>query len=433
VKHTYWRAALTAAAALACVPALVAQEHDHMDMGGDSMPTMPPAPLGVSMNRMGSGTTWIPDAVTVPALERMTAGWHLVLHGFVFGQFNAQGGPRGARQIGSSNWMMLMASRTLAGGRFQARTMLSVDAATVSGRGYPLLLQSGETYQGAPIRDRQHPHDLWMELGVQYERPLSSRLGLTVYAAPAGEPALGPAAFMHRPSAMDVPIAPLSHHWQDATHITFGVLTAGLFTHTWKIEGSVFNGREPDEERWGFDRIRLNSFSGRVTVNPDSAWSITAGYGYIEDHSALEPGESIHRVTASLQHGRRLGRSGQLATALVWGANSHAGEMSHAWLLESQAILDRHNTVGLRLELVRKSAADLVLPPSFASDSAFTIGSLSLGYLRELARLGSLTVGAGVRATVNVVPEALEPVYGSRLPTGGLVYLRIRPAAGRSM
>ena len=34
--------------------------------------------------------------------------------------------------------------------------------------------------------------------------------------------------FMHRPSAADDPFAPLGHHWQDATHEAFGVVTTGL-------------------------------------------------------------------------------------------------------------------------------------------------------------------------------------------------------------
>ena len=240
------------------------------------------------MDRMGSGTTWIPDAVSLPARHMMAGRWNVMLHGFAFAQYDKQGGPRGDDQLGSLNWAMLMVSRDVAGGRFQARTMLSLDAATVTPRGYPLLLQTGESYQGQPLHDRQHPHDFFMELGVLYERPLTSSLGISLYAAPSGEPALGPVAFMHRPSAMDNLVAPLSHHWQDATHICFGVLTAGLFGHRWKLEGSVFNGREPDAKRWNFDRLRLDSYSGRFTVNPSDHLSIAVGYGYLKSPEELK-------------------------------------------------------------------------------------------------------------------------------------------------
>ena len=210
----------------------------------DSMPhmAMVPDPLGVTMERLGSGTTWIPDAVSLPSRQFSANDWNFMIHGWVFGQYDKQSGARGADQVGSLNWGMLMASHELAGGRFQARTMLSLDALGVTNDGYPLLLQSGETFHGEPLHDRQHPHDFWMELGAMYDRPVTKDVGLSLYAAPSGEPALGPVAFMHRPSAMDIPTAPIGHHWQDATHTTFGVLTAGIFTDTWRLEGSAFNG-----------------------------------------------------------------------------------------------------------------------------------------------------------------------------------------------
>ncbi len=392
------------------------------------MMTMMIDPLGVSMERMGSGTTWIPDAVSLPARHVMSGSWLVMLHGFGFVQYDKQGGPRGDEQFGSLNWAMLMASRDLLGGRFQARTMLSLDPATVSNQGYPLLLQAGESYNGQPLHDRQHPHDFWMELAVMYERAISHSLGVSVYAAPSGEPALGPVAFMHRPSAMDNLAAPLSHHWQDATHISFGVLTAGVFGQRWKLEGSAFNGREPDEERWGFDPIRLDSYSGRFTVNPDSAWSFSAGYGFLKSPEALRPAESMHRITASVLHGRKLGMDGQLATALVWGANRHAGRSTHAVLGEAEAIMNRRNTVFGRLEFVQKTAEELFLPPlGIAPDSTFNITALSVGYIREVSRTRWATVGVGFQATLNAVPAALETFYGSRTPVGGMLFVRMRP------
>jgi hypothetical protein len=395
-----------------------------------SMMAMMIDPLGVSMERMGSGTSWIPDAVSLPARHVMAGSWLLMLHGFGFLQYDKQGGPRGNSQFGSLNWAMLMASRDLLGGRFQARTMLSLDPATVSNRGYPLLLQTGESYRGQPLHDRQHPHDFWMELAVMYERAISRGIGVSVYAAPSGEPALAPVAFMHRPSAMDNLAAPLSHHWQDATHISFGVLTAGVFGQRWKLEGSAFNGREPDEERWGFDPIRLDSYSGRFTVNPDSAWSFSAGYGYLKSPEALRPAESMHRVTASALYGRKLGMDGQLATALVWGANRHSGRTTHAGLAEVEAIVNSRNTLFGRLELVQKSADELVLPAGpggFAPESTFTITSLSAGYIREVGRTRWATVGIGFQGSLNAVPAALEPFYGSGTPVGGMLLVRIRP------
>jgi hypothetical protein len=398
-----------------------------------SMRMMTPDPLGVTMDRMGSGTTWVPDAAPIPSVHfSAPRNWDVTGHGFAFLQYDAQGGPRGAYQVGSLNWAMLMASHTLAGGRIQARTMLSLDAATVTPRGYPLLLQTGEAYDGEPLHDRQHPHDLLMELSALYEKPVSRNVGVMLYAAPSGEPALGPVAFMHRPSAMDNPAAPITHHWADATHISFGVLSAGLFTNSFRIEGSFFNGREPDQHRFNFDPIRLDSWSARATFNPGAEWSMSAGYGYLASPEALEPDESMHRVTAAVLHGTPFGAQGQWASSVIYGANGHAGEsgLSSSVLLESEVVLDARHTLFGRAEWVEKSAADLVVdvaPFGFPSDRSFGVGALTLGYIRDFARLGAGTLGLGAMGTLNVVPSALEPAYGSRTPLGAFVFLRVRP------
>jgi len=400
---------------------------------GDSM-AMSPAPLGVPMDRAGSGTTWIPDAVTLPSRHFMAGSWDMMLHGFAFGQFDTQSGARGKSQLGSLNWTMFMASHALAGGRFQPRVMLSLDPWTVTPRGYPLLLQTGEMFRGEPLHDRQHPHDFLMEVGVSYERALTRALGVQLYAAPSGEPALGPVAFMHRPSAMDNPVAPLGHHWQDATHVSFGVLTAGLFSPRWKLEASAFNGREPDENRWNIDPITLDSYSGRFTANPSRSWSLSAAYGHLASPEANEPGHSLHRVTASVMHGRAVGSTGQWSTTLVYGGNkSSESPIANSWLAESELVLDAKNTVFARAELIAKSAADLVVdtaPFSFASDRRFDVGAFTVGAIRELLAFGSGTLGVGASGTLNVVPAALRDVYGSRTPLGAMVFVRVRPSAG---
>ena len=423
-----------AAAAVLSVTAfhetLTQQTHEH------SSPAAMTGPLGIPMDRMGSGTTWIPDAVALPSRHFTANGWNLMFHGFAFLQENSQSGARGDSQFGSLNWGMFMASRELAGGRFEARTMLSLDPATVTNRGYPLLLQTGESFKGQSLHDRQHPHDFLMELGALYERPVTSGVGLSLYAAPSGEPALGPVAFMHRPSAMDIATAPIGHHWQDATHIAFGVVTAGVFTKRWKLEGSVFNGREPDDERWGIDPIRLDSYSTRLTINPSASWSFTSGYGYLASPDALHPQESFHRITASALHGSKLGDDGQWSSAAVWGANTHGHELTQSVLLESEAVLDGSNTVMARAEWVQKSAEDLVLdtsPTNLPSEQRFDVSALSLGYIREVGKWSGATIGIGAMGTLNVVPTALEHVYGSRTPVGGLLFLRLRPKFGGAM
>jgi len=366
----------------------------------------------------------------------MLGAWTVMLHGEAFLQYNAQGGDRGDRQFGSINWGMAMASRDFgavsangnATNRLTLRTMLSLDPATVTERGYPLLLQSGESYKGAPLHDRQHPHDLFMELAALYDRQLTPNLGVELYAAPVGEPASGPVAFMHRPSAANDPFAPISHHWQDATHISFGVLTAGFFTKMVKLEGSWFNGREPDENRYDFDFRRFDSYAGRFTINPNAHWSLEGSYAFLKSPEALTPDESEHRVTAAAMYGRRVGTMGDWSTSFVYGANKHAdaAALSNSVLAETNLVLDAHNTIFGRAEYVQKSAADLALA-GFSNEQQFNVGALAVGYVRELltGRAGSL--GLGARGTINVVPETLRPTYGTRTPLGLGVFVRYRP------
>jgi len=387
-------------------------------------------PLGIPESRMGSGTSWLPDASPMHAAHVMLGDWSLMLHGKGFVQYDWQGGPRGSNQVGFVNWAMAAASRSLGGGRLELRGMLSAEPWTVGSRGYPLLLQSGESYRGATLHDRQHPHDLFMELAALYERPVARNLGLSIYLAPVGEPAVGPVAFPHRPSAGADPLAPISHHWQDGTHITFGVVTAGVFTRAVKVEGSWFNGREPDEHRTGFDYSgrRLDSYSTRFTVNPGPRWSVSAWYGYLKSPEVLHPDESLHRYGVAALTTRPFGRHGQWASGLIWGANDPvgSGELSSSVVLESTLDLDGTNVLFGRAEYVRKSAQDLGIA-SVAPNTQYDVGAVALGYLRTVGTIAGLAAGVGARGSVNFVPSRLEGEYGSRTPVGLAVFVRFQP------
>ncbi|HET7586330.1 MAG TPA: hypothetical protein VFK13_15565 [Gemmatimonadaceae bacterium] len=428
-------------------------------------PAMPAAPLGIPMTRAGSGTSWLPDASPMYAHHAMAGSWELMLHGTLFLLYDNQFTDRGDDQVASVNWGMLSARRQLGAGLLTLKGMISLEPFTVTAKGYPLLLQSGESFHREPLHDRQHPHDLFMELAVQYDRALARNLAFSLYAAPVGEPALGPVAFPHRPSAADDPLAPLSHHWQDATHIVFGVATAALYTRRWKVEGSIFNGREPDEHRTNFDYSgrSLDSYSSRVTVNPDAQWSVSASYGYLATPEELHPEEPLHRISASVLHSRQLGGTRTVAGALVWGANIHPGMgASHSVLAEARVALGARSAVTVRAEVVEKSAADLgvdaaIVSPSLATtrsatvrgrdrgrdaafaldpaseDREFTIGSLALGYVREVASVGQGSIGVGVRGSLNVIPRALRARYGTRVPGGVSVFLRVRPGRMQAM
>ena len=399
-------------------------------------------PIGVPMTRTGSGTTWLPDRTPMRAKHIMAGEWELMIHGLAFVEYDKQYTIRGDAQFGAPNWGMLMANHPLGEGRLQLRGMLSLDPFTLTSRGYPLLLQSGESFQGLPLHDRQHPHDLFMELAALYEYPLAHDLGLQVYLAPVGEPASGPVAFPHRPSASSDPFAPLGHHWEDATHISFGVVTAGLYTRVAKLEGSIFNGREPDEIRTNVDYKgrSLDSYAGRLTVNPNPNWSLEGSYAYLKSPEQLHPELSQHRVTASALYGRTFRAEGEWSNAIVYGANLESGEQtfSNAVLAETSLDFDRMNTVFARAEFVQKTAADLAvdgsIPPSLggtpalaSSDTRFNVGSFVLGYVRDVGTFSGGTIGLGAAGMINVIPSTLQPAYATRTPSGFSIFLRFRP------
>jgi hypothetical protein len=396
------------------------------------MSTMPERPFGIPMTRMGSGTAWLPDASAMRAWHAMAGSWMLMVHGDAFLQYDHQGGPRGADQLGSINWGMLMAMRQVAGGTLHLHGMASAEPLTIGAGGYPLLLQSGETFRGEPLHDRQHPHDLFMELSAFYERAISRRLGVVLYVAPVGEPGIGPVAYMHRPSALNDPFAPLAHHWTDATHITYGVLTAGLFTKHVKLEGTLFNGREPDEDRYDFDFHPLDSYGARLSVNPTPHWALSASYGYLKHPEALHPEDNQHRLGASILHTVRLGRQGEWASALVYGANQHVeptgvtGRWEHSVMAESNLQLDAANSVFGRVEYVRKSGEELALQAPLSAEE-FDIANVSLGYVREFAGYRGATFGVGARGAINLIPRSIEGIYGSSTPLGLALFLRVRP------
>lgn len=403
--------------------------------------TMSQAPLGVPMQRGGSGTSWQPDASPMRASHVTLGKWEVMLHGSAFVQFDDQGSSRGSRQFGSVNWGMVAASRPLAGGTFGIRGMASAEPVTVGAHGYPLLLQSGESYRGQPLHDRQHPHDLFMEIAALYDHAVGRNVALSLYAAPVGEPAIGPVAFPHRVSASSDPLAPLGHHWQDATHISFGVITAAVYTKVFKLEGSIFNGREPDEIRTNFDYKgrSLDSYAGRITVNPGSSWSVSGSYAYLKSPEQLDPAESVHRFAASVMHDRPIGKSGNWASTFIYGANKHASDqtVSSSALAESNLELGDGNTIFGRAEFVQKSPEDLVVPPPSTVSASHSIlldvGEVTLGYVRDVGRARDGRLGVGFAGTLNVVPQSLRAVYGSRTPAGGVIFVRIRPGVMNAM
>lgn len=344
-------------------------------------------------------------------------------HGWANLNYTRQDGPRGAGQTFVSGMIMTMAQRQLGDGTLGVRAMMSPEP-FMGPNGYPLLLATGETADGRHhLVDRQHPHELFMELAATYSYALSKSASLFVYGGLPGEPALGPPAFMHRTSGMDNPEAPISHHWLDSTHITFGVVTAGAVINEWKLEASAFGGREPDQYRYDIERPALDSFAGRVSWNPVRELSMQVSYGHINSPEQLAPDVNEDRITASAIYTTPFGNGHLWSTTAAWGRKMIAGQNLDAFLLESSAILKNNVTLFMRAERVDENELTHDMPG--LDGRTFTVGKVSAGGIYDFLRTDHAKFGIGGLASRYVLPEDLKPLYGRDL-TGFTVFARLK-------
>jgi hypothetical protein len=357
--------------------------------------------------------------------------WHVMQDGELDLLGNWQGGPRGGREITAPNWWMGMASHAMAGGALTIDAMFSLDALTEGRDGYRELFQAGEVLDGRPLVDRQHPHDFFMQLGAAWRRPLGRETSLVLAGGPSGEPALGPVAFMHRASAAELPLAPLSHHTFDSTHVSFGVATAAIDRPRWSAEVSAFNGREPDDARWDFDLGRMDSVSARVWIRPGAGWTLQASTGHLVEPEALDPGD-LQRTTVSASWIRPHG-AGFDAAKFAYGANHLPGVSRHAILGELTrerrgiAVSARFEAVQVETALFASSVDEG--PAPVHGGSADWVQALTVAMSRGLARGHGVELAIGAAATIYGVPSALRPVHG-RHPASAQIWLSLRRAGG---
>lgn len=370
----------------------------------------------------GSGTAWEP--ASAPAHEWMLTrgGWELMAHGVIFAGYNQQGGPPGAGKGESVNWGMFMEQHKVGTGTILFRQMFSAESLTSPHPGFPELFQTGETYHGAPLVDHQHPHNVFAELSALYLLPLSEKASWELYGGPSAEPALGPVTYIHRESASEDPAAPLSHHLQDSTHTSFGVVTSGFIIDRFKIEGSAFNGHEPNEERWSIQLAALDSWSFRGTVAPTRNWTAQYSYGRLLHPEALEPGNQ-RRQTASVEYNRPL-KNGNWATSLIWGRVQKDFESFplNSYLLESTINFLQRNYAYTRVELVDKDE----LFPDVPAHTPYRIGAYTFGGVRDLLHNHDWQLGLGADVTFYSKPTVLNPAYGNE-PVSFHLFLRVRP------
>jgi hypothetical protein len=413
-------------------PRLAAQHGDHSAHDSmSSMETEPSGFLGEITAHELSGTSAEPNSVERPMVMVARDSWMLMFHGVAFLNFQQQSGPRGADKVFSTSWFMPMAQRPLAHGTLTLRAMLSLDPATVTDRRYPELFQQGETAFGRPINDGQHPHDFFMELAALYDLKLGEHGLLSFYAAPVGDPAMGPVAYAHRASASENPLASLGHHLQDSTHIADDVITAGLAYRWLRIEASGFHGREPDEFRWNIDSGKIDSWSTRLTAQPGNNWSLQYSFAHLTSPEALHAEEDEQRMTASISYNRPT-RNGSWASTLIWGRNHFlpSGENFNGYLAESTLQFAHNERIWGRVENVDRSN-ELLLgnspgPPGFDEHFLARIQAYTLGYDHDFHFIPGVATALGGQVTFYDAPDFLRPVYGSH-PRGALLFVRVRP------
>lgn len=391
-----------------------------MPMGHSSMP-MTGALGSYPMPRESSGTAWQPDDSAPMGLMVMRGGWMFMADGRLNLVYDHQSGPRGADKAFASGMLMGMARRPLGNGTLQFKAMVSPDP-LMGPSGYPLLLASGETANGRDrLIDRQHPHDLFMELSASASQNIGPKRSAFLYAGLPGEPAFGPPAFMHRESIMDSPEAPISHHWLDSTHISFGVVTAGLVLDRMKLEISRFNGREPDQHRWDIETGPLDSTAMRVSWNPTDALALQGSWGHFVDPEQLEPGVNQDRLSASALYAREVAPGWKFAGTLAWGRKTIQHHNDDAYVAEA-SLKHRAWTMFGRAEMTENRE----LIAGVENGPAYRVGKVSLGAVRDFRVAKHLSVGGGGLFALNFVPRPLAPLYGGSDPTGAMAFLRVK-------
>ncbi len=382
------------------------------------------------MTRDASGTSWQPDASRHDGLQWSPGGWMVMAHALVNGVYDSQSGPRGADKAFVAGMAMIEGTHSAGpDNTIMLKGMFSADP-FMGPTGYPLLLGFGETADGKDtLIDRQHPHDLVMELAAAFSHKIGAQDSVFVYAGLPGEPALGPPAFMHRMSGMDNPEAPITHHWLDSTHITYGVITGGWVHGAVKLEVSAFKGREPDQRRFDIESPRLDSGSVRVSFNPNENWSLQASWGRLISPEQLEPTVNEDRFTASAIYTRPVGVGGWWSTTAAFGSKQESyGQTLNGWLLETALHPSEPWTLFARAESEQNNELLASGAPAKAAPSpskAYTVGKLSLGVIHDWSVAPHVKIGLGGLYDFALVPASLRSAYGAD-PHGATAFIRLK-------
>ena len=359
--------------------------------------------------------------------DTVSQPWQWSVEGTVFAGYNYQRRKfTDFDELESQNWLMTALSKSFgSASHLRIDAMLSFEPFTLRDIGSPQVFQTGETFNGGPLIDYQHPHDLIMNLGAEYSQSIgNTTVLLQGYAV--GPAPIGPPVFMHRPSAAENLQAPLSHHYLDATHITPGVITLGVELSGFKLEAGAFHGQEPDEDRLDLDTAALDSYGARLSW-ADGPWSMQISGADLKTPERKSPYDAT-RLTASVSYFK-----GDMNRSIAWmaavGQNREVFGKLEAYLLEGTRRFGRH-AVFARAETVAKDILDAGFHPIGTAHThrQSQVGALTLGYVRDVASRTWGAFGIGGDVTGYIVPDNLSESYGS--PLSLHVFVRYRGRAG---
>ncbi len=363
-----------------------------------------------------------------------------MIMGNFFAVESGETGARGVQAFAAPNWLMANAGADLASwNRLELDLMLTAELWTLPARGYPELLQIGESdAHGQPFVDRQHPHSspvMGLSLSDVISFSRTKRRLLRVWFAPRGESTDGPIAFMHRATGTVNPDAPLGHHvGEDVGHVSSTVIAAAAFIDETTLEASTFHGQEPEPTQIDLPIGAPDSFALRLSQNfgaqslgaqnfsPQATAS--ASFAYVHHPEADPSITHDERLSASVYLRWSLPHAWRLHATLIWGGIAgydHTKFMS-AFTAES-AVLDRSNTFFSRTEVLQRTPAELLVSGSHVPE---WVAALSIGYTRRIISLWRFDLSGGAEVTTSFLPGNFSPAYGGPVQATFRVYLEAR-------
>jgi hypothetical protein len=356
----------------------------------------------------------------------------LMLRGNSFLTGVTESGPRGREGIAIPNMLMIDLGESVGDSHyFNVEYMGTFERWTFPERGYPELFQIGEeNLQGEPFLDAQHPHSS-PTMGLTLSDTISLGDGknhIKIFAAPRGEATDGPVAFMHRPTGMVNPDAPLGHHiGQDVGHLTSSVVGESLQVGKTHYEASVYHGAEPSPESVDLPLGKIDSYSVRLIQELSEKNTVMVSYGYVSEPESSQPDILFERrYSASFYSQQSLEQGWDLDNALIYGNVTNYDHSSSLTSLTEEFYLHSHRPSQYwgRLEVLQRTPEQLEIQTSGDFREGLWLGSLTLGYSNRLKAWESSQLNAGMSLTSALLPSEFQSAYGGN-PWSGKVFLQL--------